>query len=29
VIGHPDWAKAGKVGMFAATFPDDGARVRS
>jgi O-antigen biosynthesis protein len=27
VIGQPDWAKAGKVGMFAATFPDDGPRV--
>jgi GT2 family glycosyltransferase len=27
VISRPDWAKAGKVGMFAATFPDDGPRV--
>jgi O-antigen biosynthesis protein len=27
VIGQPDWAKAGKVGMFAATFPDDGPQV--
>jgi GT2 family glycosyltransferase len=27
VISRPDWAKAGKIGMFAATFPDDGPRV--
>ena len=27
VISRPDWAEAGKVGMFAATFPDDGPRV--
>jgi GT2 family glycosyltransferase len=27
VITQPDWAKAGKVGMFAATFADDGPRV--
>jgi O-antigen biosynthesis protein len=26
-ISQPDWAKAGKVGMFAAAFPDDGPRV--
>jgi GT2 family glycosyltransferase/glycosyltransferase involved in cell wall biosynthesis len=26
-ISQPDWAKAGKVGIFAATFPDDGPRV--
>ncbi len=27
IISRPDWAKAGKVGMFAATFPDDGPQV--
>ena len=27
VISRPDWARAGKVGMFTATFPDDGPQV--
>ena len=26
-VSHPDWAKAGKVGMFATQFPDQGPRV--
>jgi GT2 family glycosyltransferase len=27
VISRPDWAMAGKVGMFSASFPDDGPQV--